>query len=526
MSNHIPCYQPILDDEMALSKAEKSIKALSAERNDRWYPLFHIASNGGWINDPNGLCFYKGRWHVYYQLHPFSATWGPMHWGHVSSADMITWRREPIAMAPTLEQEKDGVFSGSAAIDDDGTLTFFYTGHRWANGHDGSDGEWQVQMLAEATDDNAIHLKKLGMIIDCPREAVNSHFRDPKVWKQGDTWYLIHGVSSANKRGQIWLYTSNDLVHWNFDRVLFEHDDPQVFMLECPDFYPLQDNAGHTWWVLCFSAMGSKAKGFMNRNLNNAGYLVGSWEPGSAFHPLREFKLWDWGHNFYAPQSFRAPDGRQIMYGWMSPFVPPIPMQDDGWCGQLTLPREITVDEQGDVRSNPVNEITQLRIDDITCGSLSLNVNEHRVLIEDAQAVEIEMDIDIAHSSAERVGLKIHSTDDGAYTYVAYDAQIQRVVIDRQATAYGDRGYRAAPVPVETEHLNSLKLRIFVDRGSVEVFINEGTEAMSSYSFPSAGRRSVILMSESGEALISSVHIHHLKSIGLDTDQPAGRTAQ
>ena len=98
----------------------------------RWYPKFHIASNGGWINDPNGLCFYKGRWHVFYQLHPYGTQWGPMHWGHVSSADMVNWKREPIMFAPSLEEEKDGVFSGSAVIGDDGKLKFYYTGHRWA----------------------------------------------------------------------------------------------------------------------------------------------------------------------------------------------------------------------------------------------------------------------------------------------------------------------------------------------------------------------------------------------------------
>ena len=136
-----PVLTPIRDHAAELAKAEAGVAEMAAKRNNRWYPKYHIASNGGWINDPNGLCFYKGRWHVFYQLHPYGTQWGPMHWGHVSSTDMLNWKREPIMFAPSLEQEKDGVFSGSAVIDDNGDLRFYYTGHRWANGHDNTGGD-------------------------------------------------------------------------------------------------------------------------------------------------------------------------------------------------------------------------------------------------------------------------------------------------------------------------------------------------------------------------------------------------
>ena len=115
-----PVLTPIRDHAAELAKAEAGVAEMAAKRNNRWYPKYHIASNGGWINDPNGLCFYKGLWHVFYQLHPYGTQWGPMHWGHVSSTDMLSWKREPIMFAPSLEQEKDGVFSGSAVIDDNG----------------------------------------------------------------------------------------------------------------------------------------------------------------------------------------------------------------------------------------------------------------------------------------------------------------------------------------------------------------------------------------------------------------------
>ena len=369
-----PVLTPIRDHAAELAKAEAGVAEMAAKRNNRWYPKYHIASNGGWINDPNGLCFYKGRWHVFYQLHPYGTQWGPMHWGHVSSTDMLNWKREPIMFAPSLEQEKDGVFSGSAVIDDNGDLRFYYTGHRWANGHDNTGGE---------------------------------------------------------------------------------------------------------------------------------------------FKPETEFRLWDCGHNYYAPQSFNA-GGRQIVYGWMSPFVEPIPMQDDGWCGQLTLPREITLGDDGDVITAPVAEMEGLREDTLDHGSITLDMDGKQIIADDAEAVEIEMTIDLAASTAERAGLKIHATEDGAYTYVAYDAQIGRVVVNRQAMANGDQGYRAAPLTDAELASGKLDLRVFVDRGSVEVYVNSGHQVLSSYSYASEGPRAIKFVAEFGNLKVESLKLHHMKSIGLE----------
>ncbi|MBT1171129.1 GH32 C-terminal domain-containing protein [Bifidobacterium sp. SO4] len=512
-----PVFNPILDHQAELAKAEEGVAALAAKRVDRWYPKYHIASNGGWINDPNGLCYYHGRWHVFYQLHPYSSHWGPMHWGHVSSADMIHWKREPIMFAPSLEEDKHGVFSGSAVIGDDGKLRFYYTGHRWRSPEDRTD-DWQVQLLATPDNDELTSATKQGMIIDCPTDRVFHNFRDPKVWKTGDTWYMTFGVSSAEKRGQMWLFTSEDMVSWKYERVLFEHPDPNVFMLECPDFFPLKDKDGNEKWVIGFSAMGSKPNGFANRNEVNAGYMIGTWEPGGAFQPETEFRPWDCGHNYYAPQSFNAggTDGRQIIYGWMAPFMDPAPSMEDGWCGQLTLPREITLGADGDVVTAPVAEMEGLREDTYDHGAIVLDGDGEKIVSDDAEAVEIEMTIDLKQSTAERAGLKIHATEDGAYTYVAYDDQLGRVVLDRQTMKHGDRGYRTAPLTEAELAAGTLDLRVFVDRGSVEVYVNGGHQVLSSYSYASEGPRAIRLAAESGSLTVSSLKLHHLKSIGLE----------
>lgn len=515
MTTEYPVYHEIRDENEEIAKAEAAIDTLAMQRDDRWYPKFHIASDGGWINDPNGLCRYKGRYHVYYQLHPYGTQWGPMHWGHVSSTDMVSWRREPVTMAPSLEEEGQGVFSGSAIVDDEGKLRFYYTGERYNNGVDRTDGQWQVQMAAIAEDDDATKLKKLGMVIDCPREKVSEHFRDPKVWKQDGVWTMIHGVSDVKGNGQLWLYTSEDMVNWTFQYVLFEDPDPDVFMLECPDFFPLKDKDGNTKWVIVFSAMGAKPKGYMNRNTSNAAYMIGTWTPGEPFKPETELRLLDCGANYYAPQSFET-DGRRIMYGWMRPFNESAPMQHDGWCGQMTLPRECFLGEDGDLHTVPVPEVDNLRINTFEHTVKAVENNEEKLVLEDAEAVEIELNINLKDTTAERAGLKVHATPDGSYTYVAYDAQAGTVVVDRQAAARGNRGYRAAVLTADELAADELQLRVFVDRGSVEVYVNDGLHVLSDYSYPSEGERAVKLCSESGVLAVDSLTVHDIKSIGLE----------
>lgn len=487
-----------------LARAEEAVVALRANRNDRWYPVFHIAAPAGWINDPNGVSFFKDRYQVYFQHHPYSTVWGPMHWGHVSSTDMITWKREPIAFAPSIEADRDGVFSGSAVPSPNGeTLYVYYTGHRWANGVNEDEGNDQVQCMATSTD--GISFEKHGVIVKGPDEL--PHFRDPKVWQIGDTWYMVFGACSAQNRGQVWLYTSTDMEEWAFDSVLFEDPDPDAFMLECPDFFPLGDK-----WVLAYCPMGPKASGYANRNGHNAGYVVGNWAPGEPFVQTKEYTLADWGHNFYAPQSFEAPDGRRIQYGWMGSFVQPLATQaSDGWSGQLTIARELSLGADDQLVAWPITEMERLRTSTEEFGDLTVGHNETLRLAEDAQCVEIELELDVAASTADRVGLQIHKTKGGQHTYVYYDDLAGRVGIDSRLGYTGEKGYRAAAV-----HGDKLQLRIFVDRGSIEVFANGGTTTLTSFSFPDEGPRAIELCSENGIATISGLRVHTLRTIWED----------
>ena len=157
-----------------------------------------------------------------------------------------------------------------------------------------------------------------------------------------------------------------------------------------------------------------------------------------------------------------------------------------------------------------------LREDTVDFGAIDLDVSGEKTIVDDAEAVEIEMTIDLANSTAERAGLRVHATEDGAYTSVVYDDQIGRVVVDRQANAQGDRGYRTAPLSEAELAAGELKLRVYVDRGCVEVYVNDGRQVLSSYSYASEGPRAIKLVAESGTLKVKSLVLHHMKSIGLE----------
>lgn len=479
-----------------IDAAQSANLALREQRNDRWYPQFHIAAPAGWINDPNGLCFYQGRYHAYFQHHPHSSQWGSMHWGHVSSEDLVTWTREPIALAPSLEEDRDGVFSGSAVEGDDGRLYAFYTGHRWRNGINEDEGNIQVQCMAVSSD--GVTFEKHGVVVEGPADLL--HFRDPKVWRTEGTWWMVFGACSARNRGEVWLYRSENLTDWVFDRILYRDPDEDSFMLECPDFFPLGDH-----WVLLICPMGRTPRGYTGRNGHHAGYVVGEWTPGGDFSPLTEYRHLDWGHNFYAPQTFEAPDGRRILFAWMGAFDRELPTQADEWAGQLTVPRVLSLDDRLRLRNRPAAEIALLRKDSRAFGTFTASEGV-RDVVAGIDTAEIDLVLDLHATTAERAGLSIGRTSDGAEAaFVAYDDQMGRVVLDRRGSVTADRGIRSAPARATED--GALALRVLVDHGSVEVFLNEGEESISSFAFPGAGERRVALMVESGEAAVKELTI-------------------
>ncbi|CAK9885904.1 MAG: Sucrose-6-phosphate hydrolase [Candidatus Erwinia impunctatus] len=449
--------------KFTLAAAELELAQRMKTVGKRWYPRFHLAGRAGWINDPNGLIFHDGWYHAFYQHHPYGTAWGPMHWGHARSKDMLHWEQLPVALTPEGAEDKNGCFSGSAVIYD-GKMALIYTGNKFEGDSTSDDDLYQVQCLATSND--GIHFDRHGIIIDTPPGV--HHFRDPKVWQEGDRWYMVVGVSKAGV-GHIHLYSSSDLKEWQDEGILAAAPDSQMgFMWECPDFFRLGDK-----YVLVFSPQGLARDGYDYVNLYQSGYIIGSWSPGKPFQQETPFIEMDLGDSFYAPQTFLAEDGRRILIGWMVMWDSYLPESRDGWAGQLTLPRELSLNDRQDrLVQRPIRELS----------SLYQNSHHHHYTLKNQQTVVCSMcqheDIVVrlsTQAAAEEYGL---SLGEGLRVYI--DSQAKRVVVERNYAEYGLVGKRSVPLP-DSEHT---ELRLIIDNSSLELFVNQGESVVSTRFYP------------------------------------------
>lgn len=482
-----------------LTKANQSVEQLARHVKDRYYPAYHIAAQAGWINDPNGLIYFKGKYHAFFQHYPYSENWGPMHWGHVTSDDLVHWQHLPIALAPSDSYDKDGCFSGSA-VDDNGVLALIYTGHVWLNQAGDDSAVREVQCLATSKD--GIHFEKQGVVLTPPDGIM--HFRDPKVWRQDNQWFMVVGARNQQDIGQVLLYRSDNLRDWQFDQILAQTTDPDVYMMECPDFFPLGDK-----YILMFSPQGMKPKGYQYRNRFQSGYLVGEWKPGSSFKVIQQFTELDHGHDFYAPQSFISKDNRRMIIGWMDMWDSVMPSKADKWAGVLTLPRELTLSKDNQVLMKPLDDITLLRVEPKTLLNLQLKSGQQDLKLNSLQC-ELIVQIDMTKTIAERAGLALAASPDGKESTLLYiDNQAKRLILDRANSGEGVQGYRSIPLPQG----DSLTLRIFIDHSSVEVFVNQGEAAFTSRIYPTGDERTIYLFAENGELAIKQINYWYLENM-------------
>lgn len=466
-----------------LEQAEHALEKEQAEMNYRWYPRYHLAARAGWMNDPNGLVWFDGWYHAFYQHHPYSTKWGPMHWGHARSKDLVHWEHLPVALAPEGPADKDGCFSGSAVVNGN-ELSLIYTGHKFHGEEKTDENLYQVQCLATSSD--GINFERHGMIIDTPPGL--HHFRDPKVWREGEYWYMVVGARVSDT-GQVRLYRSSDLHEWSDQGILAEAAVGMGYMWECPDFFTLGDKR-----VLMFSPQGMAAKGFKNRNLFQSGYLICDWQPGQQLIHNGQFIEMDNGHDFYAPQSFLAPDGRRIVIGWLDMWESPMPEQQDGWAGMLSLPRELSISDDNQIIMKPAAEVIALRGNEYTILTHSL-YNQKVLVTPDAETIELQIDWQLSNSTAEQYGI---SLGNGLRIYI--DNQAQRLVLERRYPEHNLDGVRSVPLPTN----NKLSLRVFIDLSSVEVFVNDGYSCLSSRIYPHPEQRELTLFANNGSGMLTN----------------------
>ena len=459
--------------------------------NTRWYPKYHIAAPAGWSNDTNGLCFYKGQYHCFYQHHPHSAQWGQMHWGHAVSDDLIRWKHLPIALAPTNDYDRDGCFSGSA-IEKDGRLYLFYTGN--------IPNEQNQNM---AFSDDGVHFEKYehNPVIVAPDDKdldiFRPDFRDPKVWQRGDTYYMVIGSRTKDKmRGQALLYESEDLYDWKFKSVMMRAEGNEGDMAECVNLASVEGKD-----VMIFSPQGIKRVGNMYKNLFQSGYFIGKLDYETGIFVHGDFELLDYGFDFYAPQITKIPDGRTIMIGWLQSWFTPMTEDVDGWAGLMTVPREVHV-KNGKVVTPPIKELAGLRLSEKSFDNLVFYEDTKFDGVE-GEVGELVMEIDLTETRAFEIDLRVGEEEKSVITY---DDAIHLFKFNRDKAGAGSDGEREVKLPPA----DTMNLHIFLDRSSIEIFINDGEYVLSNRVYPRSDSTGIVFVPQEGAFKIDSLKFYTL----------------
>ena len=459
--------------------------------NSRWYPKYHIAAPAGWVNDPNGFAFFKGQYHFFYQHYPYGVVWGPMHWGHVVSKDLVHWEHLPVALAPDKDYDNGGVFSGSG-IEKDGKFYLFYTGNITLP--DQNPDHMQKQCLAISDDGINFRKASTNPVIDVPRDVDMSisDFRDPKIWKHDDKFYIVLGSQTANcERGEILLFEWNDFEGWTLKNISAQAEGNQGNMWECPNFAEVDGKD-----VLIMSPMGIQPEG--NKFLNNVDviYSVGKLDYETGIFEHGDFELLDYGFDFYAPQVTKFPDGRTIFIGWLQMWNVPQPEQLDGWAGQMTIPRELKL--VGDkIFTPPIKELEKLRKGKKSYKTLSLD-KETKLDGIGGEVGELCLTV----NGKQNFSVLIRKT-----LKLSYDAKEGIIKIIRDGSSderlAGEREAKISPC-------KKLSFRIYIDKSSVEVFVNDGEIVFSSRIYPEETETDIVFIPEEKTFNIANVTFHNL----------------
>ncbi|WP_280587005.1 glycoside hydrolase family 32 protein [Halorubrum sp. Boch-26] len=453
-------------------------------------PTYHLTPPANWLNDPNGLIRWDGRYHVFYQYNPAGPFHNTIHWGHAVSDDLVTWTDEPVALSPSPDgPDRDGCWSG-CAVDDDGTPTLLYTG---GNGRD------QLPCLATADDPDLRAWDKYegNPVIESPpadldvleTEHWRAEFRDHNVWREDGRWHHLVGTGLADGGGAALLYTGETLTEWSYEGPLLAGGPDAGAVWECPELLDLGDRQ-----LLHVS------------DYENVVYFLGGVEDGEFV--VESEGLLDHG-DFYAPQSLRDSNGtddddRTLTWGWLPEARDVEAQWDAGWSGALSLPRVIETGPDGKLRQRPAEEVAELRADRLAVDETVALAPADRQRLDVAGAA-VEIEAEIALDDAAAVELSVFETPDRAErTPIRYERD-GTVSVDRAPSsgdhhAFADTQSMAAPPYDEP-----LSLRLFLDRSVIEIYAN-GRHCLTSRVYPTRDDAvEISAVAEGGRASISSL---------------------
>jgi beta-fructofuranosidase len=435
----------------SVADANRSARALREKLlSDPHRPGYHFVIPEGTAMpfDPNGAIYWKGRYHLFYIFQDKR----DHHWGHVSSTDLFHWRHHPTRLL-------SGMFSGNCFVNKEGRPTMCY--HQVGQGN----------AMAVALDDDLNDWKKLDSNPITPKtKAGDTHhgkYRswDPYGWVEGDTYYAIFGgerpgLAKAPALGGEWKYVGDFLAN-TVPGVSINED------VSCADFFKL----GNRHMLLCIS------------HRLGARYYLGEWK-GEQFHPTFHEQM-SWVDNtYFAPESLLDDRGRRIMWAWLMD-LPQFKMRTDhGWSGTMSLPRVLSLAEDGSLRMNPPEEIERLRFNGKKKADVEINADSE-VPLPEISGHSLELNLEMNAADAKQYGVKVCSSPDGEeQTLVYYDATDKKLKVDATKSSLDDTSKKIEAGPFALNAGETLKLRVFVDKSVVEVFANDGRQAVMRRIYP------------------------------------------
>ena len=457
-------------------------------------PSFHVSAPVGWINDPNGFSIYKGEYHLFYQYNPYEPRNGLMHWGHSKSKDLIKWEQLQTALAPDREYDVQGCFSGSA-LEYKERHVLMYTGVQEKKREDGSSVIFQTQCIAvgdgkdyEKLEDNPVITYE-----QLPKGSSITDFRDPKIWKEKDSFYAAIGSRSSDGSGQIVLFQSKNLTDWNYITVLDRCNNEFGKMWECPDFFALDNKQ-----VLLISPQDMLAKGLEFHNGNGTLCIIGDYEADKHSFTRECVGSIEYGLDFYAPQTLETEDGRRIMIGWMQSWENHMVPDDFLWSGMMTIPRELKI-RNGKLIQNPVRELIHYYKETVTFHDLKIHDD---MSLEKVSGRCIDLTVEIIGGDFEVFGLSV-AKNNKFQTLIEYEAEENKVSINREYSGIRkDMIHKRSMYVADRNH--KIKVRLLLDKYSVELFVNDGEQAMSALIYTPLDAKDISFYTE-GEADINIV---------------------
>lgn len=460
---------------------------------------------GSWINDPNGLIYFKGWYHLFYQYNPKGCDWDSMHWGHAISRDMLHWKDLPIALYPDQPYDnhpEGGCFSGSA-VEKDGTMYLFYSSTT-------RDGDKLRQTQSLATSEDGIHFKKYegNPVIAHPPEGASAHFRDPKVIEANGKWYMViggamGGTDVLDGDGRLFLYVSEDLYHWEYAGALLVSDGKLGTMFECPDLFWLDGK-----WVLTCSPI-------CHPKYNKAMYCVGDIDFETCEFHIEKTGNMDCGFDYYAPQSFLDKNGNRVLIAWENGWLwmPWCdnwgPTGSENWRGVLSVPRRARLDADRNLLLEPIDEFRSLLGKTSVYHGFCARKTKRRLDLPDPYSYAVHISLSVKEAASRYLEIGLMEKEDKT-ALISVDLLNMLLSFDkRNADNYGKGVMTTAIAPSD----GKLDLLILVDHSVVEIYVNHGQKCISCNVYPEEAQTGFWIGTPYSEARLDTLEISRVRSI-------------